>query len=351
MSSEDMKTLKRIRSDAYARIKNREQSGFRDCCKVFKFNLEIETKDFNNLVNDLEITHLLMDENFNLSKMLERDINSFVKIGTNMILGIIGNVGSGKSELAMLILLMCMQANRDQNRDVDYHLCWEMKDVLNVFPVLNEGDIVWKDEMPKTTRKGSNTQEWEVNNVLRVVRAFQNTFIFVDPLDIKVDICNLYFESAGMNKKERTNRFLVLNKYRKYIGHICVKLHDNEKFRNYYLKEKQKFIKKSLKDKGFSKSGIIIDAKLEKDKTDKEKDKMIDILVQILKDTIRDTKKNKARNIFIWEHHMKDKEKYSFKELADTFELSPDTIEFVFYNLNKKINKYPLVKKINLKFF
>lgn len=283
MSGEHIKSLEKIRSNLYGNLKNNQQNGFVDCCKEFKFNLEIETKDFNDTMNTLGLVNILTydgnpkekgDYGYNLTDMFGRDVVNFVKIGTNMILGIIGNVGSGKSELAMLISLLCMKANRNyRKREVKHHLCWKMKDVSNVFPILKKGDVVMKDEMPKTTRKGSRTQEWEVNNVLRVIRAFQNTFIFVDPLDIKVDICNLYFESAGMDKKNRENRFLVLNKYRRYIGHIYVKLHEDEEFRNNYLKEKDKFIQRSLKRKGFS-SAIINDAdvELDNDKNDTNKE-------------------------------------------------------------------------------
>ena len=260
--SDHLKSLKKIKSNLYGNLKNNQQKGYVDCCKKYKFNLEMETKDFNNTVNSLGIVHLLMDDGdpkkkddhgFDLTEMLERDINAFVKIGTCMILGIIGNVGSGKSELAQLLTLLCMKANKIyRKKEVDYHLCWEMKNMIDIFPMLKKGDVVWKDEMPKATRKGSRVQEWEVDNVLRIIRAYGNTFIFVDPLEIKVDICNLYFESAGMNRKERSNRFLVLNKNRRYIGHIYVKLHEVKTFRNNYLKEKNEFIQRSLKNKGFS---------------------------------------------------------------------------------------------------
>ncbi len=284
MDEKDIKGLKKLRSDSYGRIKNKENVIFVDCCKEYKFNLEIETKDFNNTINTLKIVHLLMDDGdpnkkddhgYDLTEMLLRDINAFVRIGTCFIVGIIGNMGSGKSELAQLLLLLCMRANEIiKKKKVDYHLCWEMKNMINIFPKLKKGDVVWKDEMPKATRKGSRVQEWEVDNVLRIIRAYGNTFIFVDPLEIKVDICNLYFESAGMNRKERSNRFLVLNKYRRYIGHIYVKLHEHETFRKKYLKEKDKFIQRSLDNKGFSSAG---DNDNDKDNTNKEsnKDKIV----------------------------------------------------------------------------
>lgn len=363
MSEDHIKSLEKIRSNLYGNLKNKQQDGFVDCCKEFTFNLEIETKDFNNTINTLGIVHLLMDDGnpkknddygYNLSEMFGRDIVNFVKIGTNMIIGIIGNVGSGKSELGMLILLMCKAVNKNhKNRDVEHHLCWEMSDVVNVFPILKKGDVVMKDEMPKTTRKGSRVQDWEVNNVLRIIRAFQNTFIFVDPLDIKVDICNLYFESAGMNRKKRTNRFLVLNKYRRYIGHIYVKLHDDEEFRNYYLKEKNKFIQKSLKDKGFSRAqrNVIDNDELDNviEKSDEKKpNKQIDKKIRILEAVIKDNKKNKARDIFIWEHYSKDKEKYSFKELGKTFGIAPKTVRGIFFELKREIKKHPNFINLNL---
>ena len=90
--------------------------------------------------------------------------------------------------------------------------------------------------------KGSRLQKWEIENILHTVRKMENTFIFCDPVDIKIDLCDLYIESAGMNFKTRTNRFMLRNEKKQYFGHIYVKLHNNERLRDWYETQKDKFI-------------------------------------------------------------------------------------------------------------
>lgn len=53
-----------------------------NCMDDYKFISEIKTKAFNDLMNELGVVHLLMDEKYNLSEMLERDIVNPIKQGT-----------------------------------------------------------------------------------------------------------------------------------------------------------------------------------------------------------------------------------------------------------------------------
>lgn len=360
MAEKNVDALKRIRSNLYGKIKNKQQGRLVDCCKEYKFIRDFDTYNFNKKMNGYGITHLVLNERYDLGEMIENTIINPIKHNSNIVIGIIGETGSGKSELAQTFSLISRQANKKYKyRDVEIYICWTPEDLFNVLMKLKKGDVIMKDESPKAFGEGARIEKWSIENALAVIRKLENTLIFCDPLDIKINMCDLYLETAGMNFKTRTNRFMVLNKQKMYFGHIYTKLHNNTEFRNLYLKQKDAFVEKTMELAGKFLSGLrkdkekkkTIDVEFEQEKTDKEKNKMINIFVQILKNTIRDTKKHKARNIFIWEHRMKNKEKYSFKYLADNYELSPDTIEFVFYTLNKKINNYPLVKKIKLKFF
>ena len=228
-----------------------------NCMEEFKFTSEMKTKAFDDSMNELGIVHLLMDDNYNLSKMLERDIINPIKQGTFTVFAIIGKMGAGKSELAQTIAFLSRDANKKyKHRDVAIHLVWTQADFNRIMPILKKGDIVWKDEMPKTLRTGALVEKWQMNNVLHVIRKYENTLIFIDPVEVKVNICDIYFQAAGMNFDTRTNRFLVLNidniLYRKirYLGHIYSKLHNDEEFREWYENEKDLFIRRILKDSG-----------------------------------------------------------------------------------------------------
>ena len=96
--------------------------------------------------------------------------------------------------------------------------------------------------MPKTLRKGALVERWQVNNVLHVIRKYENTLIFIDPVEVKVNMCDIYFQAAGMNFDTRTNRFMVLSmdnilsKKYSYLGHIFCKLHNEKNYRKWYEK-------------------------------------------------------------------------------------------------------------------
>ncbi len=232
-----------------------------NCMKDYKFISELKTKAFNNTMNELGITHLILDEKYNLTEMLKRDIINPIKRGTFIVFGIIGVPGAGKSEFAQKIAFTSREANKKyKHRDVKIHIIWTQSDFNDIMPILKKGDIIWKDEMPKTVGTGARVEKWKIDNVLHVIRKFENTLIFIDPIEINVNIADIHLQTAGMNLKTRTNRFMVLNrdymaKKFRYLGHIYSKLHDDEEYRKYYENEKDLFIKRMLRDSGEVKAG------------------------------------------------------------------------------------------------
>ncbi len=198
-----------------------------------------------------------------------------------------------------------------------------------------------------TTGKGSRVQKTQLENILHEIRQRRNTFLLVDPTRIKVDVCYMYLKSAGINFETKVSRFMLLNQKRKYFGHVY--FYRPDVITEEYKKKKTEQQIQILDLRG-NVSAEFIDVGLEEpdnDKTNKE----IDEIVKDLKEAIPDSKKHKMRNIFIWELHMKDNEKYSFEILAGIFELSASAVESIFYNLNKKIRNLELIKQIKLKFF
>ncbi|KKN04913.1 hypothetical protein LCGC14_1092530, partial [marine sediment metagenome] len=244
MANDYLNSLKKTRDRIIGNMR-KTQGGFDDCCEDYQFIRIFDTINFNNKMNRLGITHLVKDENYNFSKIFESSIIDPIIDRSNNVFGIIGKTGSGKSELAQIITLISKKANKDfLGRDVEFFLCYTGPELHSTLKLLHKGDILWKDEMPKTEGEGSRKQKWEIENVLHTIRKLENTFIFVDPLAIKLDICDLYIESAGMNKKTRTNRFMLLNERREYFGHIYSKLHDDERLRDWYETQKDAFIRK-----------------------------------------------------------------------------------------------------------
>lgn len=250
-SEEHIDSLKKVRRNLYGAIKNKQQGGFKDCCEEYKFIRRSNTISFNNKMNRLGLTHLVLDEKFNQTDVFLEDIVNPIRLGSNITIGIEGYTGTGKSELAETIVLISKQANRKhKNREAELFLCWKVGNIYFTLMEIEKGSIVWVDESPKTIGKGSRKEKWSVENALHVIRKMENTFIFVDPKEIKVDICDLYLESAGMNFKTKTNRFMIMDDGRYYFGHIYVKLHNDKAFRDWYEVEKDKFIKETLEKGG-----------------------------------------------------------------------------------------------------
>ncbi len=245
MSNDYLDSIKRIRNRIIGNAVR--VSNFVDCCKEFRFIRAFDTINFNNKMNRLGIVHLVNDENYNFTEILEDEIIEPIIHHSSNTFGITGKTGSGKSEFAETLVLICVKTNKDfLGRDVNFYLCYTWEDFHDTLKILKKGDILWKDEMPKTMGKGSRLQKWEIENILHSVRKMENTFIFIDPVSIDVDLCDLYIESAGMNFKTKTNRFMLRNEKKQYFGHIYVKLHNNERLRDWYETQKDKFIRKIL---------------------------------------------------------------------------------------------------------
>lgn len=222
-----------------------------DCCEEFKFLRKSNNISFNNKMNRMGITHLVLDERYDQTDVLIYDITTPIKYKANTNFGITGYTRSGKSELAAIISLISKAANKKyHNRIVNLYLCWTQPEFYLILKKLKKGDIVWRDEDPRPLGKGSRTETWAVDNTLHAIAKMENTFIFVDPKKIKVDICDLYLESAGMNRKTRENRFMIMDDEKYYFGHIYVKLHEDEEFREWYEKEKDLFIEETVEKGG-----------------------------------------------------------------------------------------------------
>lgn len=234
-----------VKGNLYRGVKNKQRDGFKDCCKEYKFIRRSHNISFNNKMNALGITHLVLDEKYNQTDLLMHDITVPIKYGAPTIIGIVGYMRAGKSEGAQLFWFIIKQANkRYKNRDVELFLCWTQPEFLLKLKILKKGDVIWNDERPRTIGKGARKEMWQIDNVMHVIAKRENSFIFVTPKlkDIKSDICDLYLETAGQNRKTKTNRFMILDDERRYFGHVYLRLHEEHEFREWYEKEKDKFI-------------------------------------------------------------------------------------------------------------
>jgi len=331
-------SIKQIKSKIYGKLKNKQRERITDCFEEeFKFTRRFDEYKFSKKMARLNITHLVLEDEYDLTDILEADIINPVRQGSNMTFGIKGFTGTGKSEGAIKIALLSKIANkkymdRDTNGLYGFHLNWDKNDFEEVLKILRKGDIILKDEMPRHFGKGKLIQEWSIENVLDTIRMMQNTFIFVDPKKIGMD-CDIILEAAGMDKIARINRYMILDEDEYYYGHVFIKLHDNDELRTWYEREKKKFIKRNLKIGGKFKVKII-DAELEEpDKLriiNKELEEKLDYLYDEYTPLYK--QEEKGRNIMIWYLHQLG---FKDQQISDASGLPKNTLRGIYNKLEE----------------
>ena len=341
--SNNIDVLKGIRNSAYKRIRNKtNKHNIVDCFNgKYTFIRKFDEYRFNKEINNSNAVHMVLEKEYDLTNILQKDIKNPIVQGSNMTFGFIGETGTGKSENAKKIALLSKtinkkHMNRETNGRYGFHLCWDKNDFEDVLKILKKGDIILKDEMPIHMGKGRLTQQWSIDNILNTVRMMQNTFIFVDPRKINMP-CNIYLESAGMDKKARKNRVMLLdidkNNKKQYYGHAYIKLHDDVELRTWYENEKQKFINRNLKIGGKFKVKNVIDVEF------KEIDEELVKKLIFLEETYIPPYKpeEKERNIMIWRLHQLE---FKDKDICDVSGMQKATIRFIYNKLNDFFKNY-----------
>ncbi|MFW9971273.1 MAG: hypothetical protein ACFFDF_13855 [Candidatus Odinarchaeota archaeon] len=323
MDNDFFDSIENVRGGIFGALKDKQHKGFKDCCEEYKFIRRSNTISFNNKMNRLGITHLVLDEEYDQTDVLFEDLIEPIKYGASTSIGVTGYTRSGKSELVQTMVQILKKANEKyRKRTVELYLCWDQPQFYTILKKIKKGDIVWRDEDPRPIGKGSRVETWAVDNILHAIAKMENNFIFVDPKRIKSDICDLYLESAGMNRQTRINRFMILDDEKHYFGHIYVKLHDDDAFRKWYEHEKDLFIQDSI-DKGGKFKSLQEDQDIEQEEITENIREEYELLKAIYKSTF------KERDLMIWKLR---KEGKSFDELSKIFGLVKGTIKNIYYN-------------------
>jgi len=329
MSDDYLDSLENIKGGMIGNIKNRQQNGYVDCCEEYRFIRESNNISFNNKMNRLGITDLVKDEQYDQTFVLFHDLTEPIKYHANTTIGITGYTRSGKSELVETIVLLLIKANLMYlHRKIKPYLCFTQPDFYSILKQLKKGDVIWRDEDPRPMGKGSRVETWSVDNILHVIAKMENSFIFVDPKKVRVD-CDLYLESAGMNRKTRINRFMIKDDKNLYFGHIYVKLHEDEEFREWYENEKDFFIEKAKKLGGKFKS-VQENEDDEQEEINEDLQERLDIIEEMYFTT------NKDRDIHIFKLY---EQKYGLQKIANIVGLDKQTVKNKISDINKKCFK------------
>ncbi len=328
-------SLKKIRDNIYSSIKKKQYgTDFIPCCKDFTFIRWLDQLDFDNKMNEKGITHLVLDKEHDLSKLLVHDLINPVHYEINTVLGLIGYTGTGKSWAVLTLIETIVGAYwKIKKKKIKCHICSNYNEFTKAVAESDIDDIIWCDELPLTTGPGSRIQKIHLENILHQIRQRKNTFLLVDPTRIKVDVCYMYLQTAGINFKTGVSRFMLLNQNRQYFGHVYI-------YRPYMITEEYKKKKADQQIQIIDLRGKVSARDIRNIESKKETD-VIKKGTKILERKLPDSRKNKKRDIYhIWRLYKQDNLTYSFKMLADVLEMEYQSIKNIFYELNNIVQNY-----------
>lgn len=219
-------------------------------CTQFKVEGELHAISFNTKYNLPKNRYIFYKEK-DRTKLFVKDIIWRVENTTNVIIVISGPPNSGKSESAQTISKFIQyQFKKIKDMKINIRIAFSTADFYKKIKSMNFGDIGIRDETPKLTGKGSRLVEWYLNNITKMIRANQNSFVFVDPKVLTPDVVTFFLETAGKWKKGEITRYVLLDKDRNHLGHIYIPLHNDKEFRKEYERKKMENIRKVKESSG-----------------------------------------------------------------------------------------------------
>ena len=193
---------------------------------------------FNIKWSDYELRKYL-SKKYNITWKFLKAIAERINDNSNIIIVIYGTPNSGKSEGAQMIAFFMRYIFwKYIKKKIEIFTAFSTSEFQIILTEMNVGDVGLRDESPDESGAGSVNVQKYLNNITRIVRQNQNSFVFVDPTLIKLKVASFYLETAGKNKLSRRIRFILYDKEHKPLGHIYLPLHWCKLFRKKYKEKK-----------------------------------------------------------------------------------------------------------------
>jgi len=193
-----------------------------DFCRYFQLAERIQNNLFVNRFNSPQLSWIFLSDYEKGIKPPHVSFDFLDAIDTrimddlHIILFFFGPTGSGKSEMAQTTAKYYQQ-RFNELKDIRPPIPLVFNDVefSKYIPKMGIGDIPIRDESSIATGEGSRILQTRVNNLVQVVRAHQNSFIFVNPDIVKAPLVDYFLETAGIlrlftkiTKKEYLLKFI-----------------------------------------------------------------------------------------------------------------------------------------------
>lgn len=215
-------------------------------CEYYLLEDNLEIESFNKKWSNPELRKYLRKKYRRTWKFLKAIIERIVD-NSNLIIVIYGTPNSGKSEGGQTIAFFIRYVFwKYMGIKVKIYTVFSTSDFQEKLPEIKIGDVGIRDESPDEVGYGSKNVKKYLNNITRIIRQEQNSFIFIDPVLFKPKVVSFYLETAGKNKKTRKIRFILYDKDHNPLGNIYLPLHWCGLFRKKYNRDKTTNIKSGL---------------------------------------------------------------------------------------------------------
>ncbi len=185
----------------------------------------------------------------NVTSLFIQELRYTVEKKQNLVINVFGPTGSGKSEVVQKAAIILRKFFKEAGLDSRIHVTFGFAGTRLILPELKPGDIVIQDESTKLSGQDSRVTMDAIENILRVIRAQQVNFFFISPELTEYVATHGFLETAGQDFERRITRCILYSRFRQPLGYVLFKLHEDEEFRKWYIKEKDKNIER-LKHSG-----------------------------------------------------------------------------------------------------
>lgn len=219
-------------------------------CEKYRLEDEIQEIIFNKRFNKDGLGYVFAKGN-NFTELFWKAIKTRITNHSNINLVLFGVLNSGKSEVAQAIALKIKKIFKIiLQKEVKIHIVFGTNEFDDIIPQIKLGDVTIRDESPKVIGLGSRNIQYNMDNITKIVRANQNSFILVNPKPFEVEVVDYYLETAGKDIENRITRCILYDENRQPLGIVFIKLHNKKEFREDYIKKKMANIAKVIIDAG-----------------------------------------------------------------------------------------------------
>lgn len=219
-------------------------------CEKYRLEDEIQEIIFNKRFNKDGLGYVFAKGN-NFTELFWKAIKTRITNHSNINLVLFGVLNSGKSEVGQAIALKIKKIFKIiLQKEVKIHIVFGTNEFDDIIPQIKLGDVTIRDESPKVIGLGSRNIQYNMDNITKIIRANQNSFILVNPKPFEVEVVDYYLQTAGKDIENRVTRCILYDENKQPLGIVFIKLHNKKEFREDYIKKKKANIAKVIVDAG-----------------------------------------------------------------------------------------------------